>query len=450
MKFITKLTGSQLRLNVLSGAVSSIVGFVLSIIKYPIFLSFMGYELYGVWLVLTSVLSFAQLGLSSVAVGIVKLVAEEHGKKNLEDIEKYIATALAILLVVGLLLLTFSILFGRVIVTLIGISGAHAPSGITYLPFIALLSIYIFVYEIINATLSGLGRIDIANYSQTLIQAIPVVIAIPLFLLHIPSLASMLAAHFAAYIVITVANLFRIKQIVKLRLFRIGNVSFSHLAKLLSFSGAMFFSSLISLLFFPFSKIILSRQLGVAIVPIYEVAYRASYQLMTAFSLGLRALTPEISRLSAILREENEGIIKRINAKAYSITIFGGTIVCAIVFLMAETIFKLWLGKSFNAEIVTCFRIMISGTLACIVTLVPYYNLIGRGNMNYIVLYHGISPILSILVIYALMNIYRITLSGVALANSLGLMIGALYLIYTTVKLNHKNAINDRFAAIIK
>jgi O-antigen/teichoic acid export membrane protein len=117
---------------------------------------------------------------------------------------------------------------------------------------------------------------------------------------------------------------------------------------------------------------------------------------------------------------------------------------------MAETIFKLWLGKSFNAEIVTCFRIMISGTLACIVTLVPYYNLIGRGNMNYIVLYHGISPILSILVIYALMNIYRITLSGVALANSLGLMIGALYLIYTTVKLNHKNAINDRFAAIIK
>ncbi|HEX8949502.1 MAG TPA: hypothetical protein VF790_11100, partial [Dissulfurispiraceae bacterium] len=105
MKILKRLTGSQLRLNVLSGVLSTTAGFVLSIVKYPIFLNFMSYELYGIWLVLTAVLSFAQLGLSSVSVGIVKLVSEEYGKKKLEDVEKYVATALAILLVLGLLLL---------------------------------------------------------------------------------------------------------------------------------------------------------------------------------------------------------------------------------------------------------------------------------------------------------------------------------------------------------
>ena len=438
MKILKRLAGSQLRLNVLSGVLSTTAGFVLSIVKYPIFLNFMSYELYGIWLVLTAVLSFAQLGLSSVSVGIVKLVSEEYGKKKLEDVEKYVATALVILLVLGLLLLALSILFGGVIARSIGISGRNIQLGITYLPFVALLSVYIFMYEIINATLSGLGRIDIANYSQVMIQAIPVVIAVPLFFIHVPALVSMLVAHFAAYFIITAANIFRIKSIVRLRIFKVGNVSLEHFAKLMSFSGAIFFSSLVSFLFFPFSKIVISRQLGVQVVPVYEVAYRASYQLMTVFSAALRALTPEISRLNSILGEENAGKIKAINLKAYMLTIPGGAIACAVAFVLAEAIFKLWLGKNFQGDIVTCFRIMIGGTLANIVTLVPYYNLLGKGNINSLVVYHCISPIFSMVFIFVLESVYRISLSGVALANSLGIMLGALFLIYAALRSDNK------------
>ncbi|ABQ26772.1 polysaccharide biosynthesis protein [Geotalea uraniireducens Rf4] len=435
---LSKILGSQLRLNLFSGMISASISFVLSIIKYPIFLCFMSYEMYGVWLILTTVLSFAQLGLTGVTVGVVKLVAEEYGKNNIADIEKYVATSLSALFVLGSLFLGISLCFDTEIVRLIGLSGSNAILGMRYLPYIAILSMYIFAYEVINATLSGLGRIDIANYSQTLIQAIPLVIAIPLLMLNVSEIMSMLIAHTAAYIIISITNIYKIKTLVTLKILSMSNISYFHFRKLLKYSGSIFVSSVASLLFFPLSKIIVSRQLGVSIVPLYEVAYRASSQLMTVYSMGLRALTPEISRLSGISDKSNDNKINSINAKAYKLTILGGTITCALVYVFAELIFRLWLSKSFNAEIVTCFRIMLGGTLACIVTLVPYYNLIGRGSINPVVIYHCISPIISISMIITLTKTTEITLNGIALSNTLGLTAGTIFLIWATVKSNHK------------
>ena len=58
---IRKLFSSQLRINMVSGVAATVVNLVVLAIAYPAHLYFLGYETYGVWLILATVLTFAQL-----------------------------------------------------------------------------------------------------------------------------------------------------------------------------------------------------------------------------------------------------------------------------------------------------------------------------------------------------------------------------------------------------
>ena len=102
---IRKLFSSQLRINMVSGVATTVVNVIVLAIGFPIYLHFLGYEKYGVWLVLATVLSFAQLGNLGIGRAIMKLVAEEHGRNNMKGIQQYVATAIGILIISGTLAL---------------------------------------------------------------------------------------------------------------------------------------------------------------------------------------------------------------------------------------------------------------------------------------------------------------------------------------------------------
>ena len=81
---LRKIFSSQLRLNMASGVVVTVINAVAMMAAFPIYLHFLGYERYGVWLVLATVLSFAQLGNLGIGQAVMKLVAEEHGRGDIE------------------------------------------------------------------------------------------------------------------------------------------------------------------------------------------------------------------------------------------------------------------------------------------------------------------------------------------------------------------------------
>lgn len=105
---IKKLFSSQLRINMVSGVVATVVNVVVLSIAYPVYLHFLGYETYGVWLILATVLTFAQLGNLGIGSAIMKLVAEEYGRGDIEGIQRYVTTALALLCLSGTVARKFS------------------------------------------------------------------------------------------------------------------------------------------------------------------------------------------------------------------------------------------------------------------------------------------------------------------------------------------------------
>ena len=69
---IRRLFSNQLRINMVSGVVATVINVVVLVIAYPLYLHFLGYETYGVWLILATVLTFAQLGNLGISSGFVE------------------------------------------------------------------------------------------------------------------------------------------------------------------------------------------------------------------------------------------------------------------------------------------------------------------------------------------------------------------------------------------
>src|SRR4030043_2358343 len=101
-KLTVQALGSQLRLNMTSGVVTTVINSVVLACANPLYLHFLGYEKYGVWLVLATVLTFAQLGNLGIGPAVMKLVAEEYGRGDVEGIQRDVTTALALLCLRGM------------------------------------------------------------------------------------------------------------------------------------------------------------------------------------------------------------------------------------------------------------------------------------------------------------------------------------------------------------
>lgn len=72
---IKRILSSQLRINMFSGVVATIANSIVLAVAYPVYLHFLGYEKYGVWLVLATVLTFTQLDNLGIGPAVMKLVA---------------------------------------------------------------------------------------------------------------------------------------------------------------------------------------------------------------------------------------------------------------------------------------------------------------------------------------------------------------------------------------
>ena len=143
-----KLFSSQLRINILSGSATTIVNIIVMAVSYPIYLHFLGYEKYGVWLVLTTVLTFASLGNLGIGTAVMKLVAEEHGRGNILGVQRYITTAIALLLVSGMTILAILLIFRNPIVAAFRLDAPNKQMVLWLLPYIGILCIYTFIVQI--------------------------------------------------------------------------------------------------------------------------------------------------------------------------------------------------------------------------------------------------------------------------------------------------------------
>lgn len=369
-----------------TGVVTHCINIAVLAVSYPVYLHFLGYERYGLWLALGIVLAFTRLGELGMAQAVTKLVAEEHGRGNTQVIQRHVATAIMIICIISGIILAVILIFKAQIISAFKFTEETSKFAIWLLPYIVVLSIYTLVVQVLTATLAGLGRMDLSNYIETGERIVLVSVAIPLLYLG-HGLKSLLFATAFSHLAKHLLSLFLIRRTVAFRLLKFKNISKYCIKRLLHIGSGLSGGSIVRMVGIPFNKFMLARFAGVESLPVFDIAWRGAMQCRDLIGIALRALMPEVSRISG---EMSINAIRRIQSLmrcAVHLILFGGVPLFVVLFLTGNVLLKLWLRESFVHTLPPVFRIMLLGSFINLLSVPVYYFLMGLSKIRYVFMF---------------------------------------------------------------
>ena len=95
---------SQLNKNIASGGIVHGLNIFIGLISYPIFINYLGFELFSVWTLLSIIISFAQLGDFGISKAVIFYTSKESANKNFEKIKELLSSALFVLFILALII----------------------------------------------------------------------------------------------------------------------------------------------------------------------------------------------------------------------------------------------------------------------------------------------------------------------------------------------------------
>jgi len=421
----------QLRRNALSGPVMRSIGIVLALVSYPVYLHALGFERYGLWLVVSTVLMLSQLGNLGIVQALAKVVAEEFAAGDTLAIRQYSTAAAAALAASGLAAFAVTLVLRDPIVQLLGLSGANAELARQLLPWCGTLSAYVFVSDAHTNVLAGLGRMDLVNGLQTLAQAVSV--AAGIFLLRRGAgVAGLLAAAMASRLLQHGIALLLIARLLRAPVFTLAPISRRRIRRLASLCGGLFASTAVNLLLTPFNRLIVARCVGVDAVPVYEIAYNGTMQIRGLLSTGSNALLPEISRLRAASSAvAARRAISRLTGSSMRLVFLFGAPLYGAVFAVSGSLLRLWLRGGVRPGQVEAFDIMLIGSFLSLLGTVPYFSLLGLHCGRQVLYSNLVQSAVNVAGIAAMaMWTSSVQLSMVLLATSVGMAASTVYLVW--------------------
>jgi O-antigen/teichoic acid export membrane protein len=426
---IRRLCHTQLRLNMVSGVITMLLRMVILFLSYPLYIGLLGYETYGIWIVLSTVLSFSQLGELGIGEATTKFVAEAYGQKNVDDVNKYVVSSQAILLVSGLILCTIIVVLRDQIVDLFNLAGGARDTALSVLPYVGALSIYVFIVHISTAALSGLGRMDLANYIELLGRLIS--LGLSLFLLWMNrGIMALIIANAVAYFLVHMASMVAAWRIVRLAPFCSGALSLLACKRLLRYGSGVLGITVLSMMSDPFNKIVVTRYVGLSSVVLYEIATRTGAQIKAVCNPALRALMPEVSRLGGVETRDALTRVKKINRKTAKFMLLGMGPIYVVMLHCARPVLELWLRHSFNDALPSMFRIVLTASYVNLLGGPAYYTLMGLGRVHFGLVAHILKATVNVGSVIAALALWRpLTASMVVIASLIASVVATLYLL---------------------
>ena len=360
-----------------SGVVSSLVGVGLTAVTYPLYLHYLGYEKYGLWLLLSTILTFSQLGNLGISQAVSKEVAQAHGAGDINGIQECVTNALGLLLLSGIIVLSILLLGKARIISTLGLSPDNARIASTIIPYIGCLSVYVFIVDATNATLAGLGRMDLSNYSQFAAQLISAGLGTAL-LNSGAGIFGLLTGSAVSYLCLHGLSLYATRRLLKCSPFAFRCFSLKRAKQLLAFGFNLTAASILAMLLNPLNKIALAKYAGLSAVPIYDLSFNGCMRIRNLFDSSQKAIVPEVSRLLAHSPAQAIQHARTLNRQSLRVVLYAAPLY-AILVAATALLLRLWLGSRFDPASPLTVRIMLVGAFASLMGMPTYYALIALG-----------------------------------------------------------------------
>lgn len=417
----------------LSGTISSFVGCILMFIAYPVYLKALGYQLYGIWLLLNTITTFAQLGNLGIAQAVSRQVSERVGANNMGAVTSCVTTALVAIICIGLGIILFFCFGCRGLLIVFRLHPSQITAVIPLLPWIGIVSACTMIAEVISATPCGLGRMDLYNYAQCVTQGLGVCISI--FMLRSGlELTSLLVGNAAAVICLAVLGALITRRLTGTCLVSLQGFSLNRLWALLSYGSGLAGNSIFSLLLSPLNRLVIARYAGVGSVPLYDIAFNSSMRLRNIFESGQRALIPEIGRVAGASSGAAYARARKLGAR--TIRAFAWVLpVYVIAFVFAAPALRWWLGQRYDPELAPATRIILVGTFFSLVGTPGFYILAALARLRTLLVGNVIQSISNIVLIGICLLLFgSLSTSVVLTATTVAMAASTMFLLFKALR----------------
>lgn len=399
----------------------------------PVYLKYLGVELYGIWITILSILSWISLCDIGLGNGLKVHLTDRLTQKKFEEAREYISTTYAIITVISLIIFSsISLLFlffnwNKIFNSYI-LSNRSLNTLMTINFGLVLLNFILLIVNQLNYSMHESFKVEVRNFISQFLNFLIILI---FFKFQIEkSLVLISVVYNLANILVNTISTITVFKKNKILIPSFQYVNKKMIRSLLNLSSQFFIIQIMAILIFTTDNIIISYIFGPDEVTTYSI-------VLKVFSIGLIfhqvILTPLVPGYTKALSEKNISWIKKIlrNLFVLEIILILGVIVLGVKF---EVITKLWLGYELKVSKILIFN------FGFFVVLSTYSNIhsqlySGLGKLKFqlgIALCQGIINIP--LSIYLAKNLnYGIT--GVILATNLTLLLGAVPFTFYTRKI---------------
>ncbi len=408
---------NQAKFNVLAGFFLKGSNVLVSLFLVRIAINYLDTEKYGIWLTLSSILTwftFFDVGLGN---GLRNKFAQAVANGNIEKAKVYLSTTYAILIIVASIMVIFTLLFNRYI----DFSELYNVSASLHFELRKLTSIVIILFsfrfflQLISVVVFALQKSAVSNLFDFASNITIVILLLIITRITDGSLIYLgLIMGLSPIIVFTIASIILYSN--NLRKYRpsIKYIRFRYSKDLITLGANFFLIQIAALILFASSNFIIAQLSSQQDVTKFNVVYKYFSVQLIIFSL---ILGPYWSAFTESFHKRDFAWIKNVMNKLKRIWLFMAMLTF-IMILSANTIYKYWIGR--DLEIPFTLNILM-GIYIVIITwnqlFVNFINAVGKLQLQ---LYHSIFIIcINIpLSIFFFKNLH-LGLSGIVLSNIL-------------------------------
>lgn len=421
--------------NSVSGILQFIFTSVLTFVSIPLFINKLGIEAYGAFSMITLIGNLNILANLGLNVSLIKFISEQ-GKTQESDHDILVSCLVIVSVIVPI---SAAIIIGQpyILKNVMGFSDSLISQvRILYL-CVVIANVFLIVGQLFAAVLDAQQYIYLTNIFQGIYSLLYWGGSILTILTGFGMTGvgiTILASAFVWFLLVTVAMFKKwgtlSVQGLSANFERIIRKQFAHAGKLYS-------SGLVSLLFEPLTKIMVSRMVGVAEVGYLEIAYKIRTQLWSLVTKATYPLYPKIAVETNIAKVSS--LI--VNFQAL-IIICLAPIITLFVFLLQDTL-AIWIGST-NSVIISA-ALWISVTYLIGAVAIPvYYYLMSKQHAGKTLWLQSINVIVNCLVIlgcYRTLGVFSAVLgNSLAILSSLCLSLFLQRKYLTTFPVNWKEA----------
>ena len=428
----------QLSANISTGTGATLINTGLTLAAHSIYVNFLGYRVYGVWLMLITIVTFLQVG-NALFAGLTQMIAAEIGKNDRRGVGEVLGAGVTCAGWIGLTIVTVLLLSKHFALTVLFRSEIERAMAASLYPAIIIVSVFAVLVELVSAAVVGAGRLDLSVLVLLLSSVVTIATTIILLLLGTGSSGLVIGlivgktTQFAFLLLAMRKALgywWRPSLSVRTSIFR----------RFLKLGSPIMAGNIMNLFLAPAAKALLTAYNGASSVAVYEIAYSGSMQIRAIFDSGVRALVPDIAARRHLPAHQSLPAI-RASVRAAYVRILGLAFPLYLVIgIAAPVILRFWLRGNVQTGQAPALRILLVGGFFSLCATVPYCTVIGFAPMRRVFNSHLVQCVTSLGVMCAMLFILRglspMEASG---ASAVGMLVAFGYLFLEARSLTGKN-----------